>query len=662
MIVLGKSQLVENQVSVRGDALTSSSAGDMIKWVPGATISRNGPLTALPQYRGSSGDRVNVAVDGMTLFAGGPNIMDAPVSSVPSANIKKISVSRGIASVSVAQETLGGHVEVSTHKGRFADNDELSYQLRAVSLYNTNGDGLHTGLFTALASKEHKAGLIYSYQEGDDHKAGNRDEQGGLSPNTLFERKRVDAFYGVQGAASSINLQGSHLKTENTGTAALPMDILFIDADTAHLDSSFAIADWQVSAMVGSQDIEHGMDNFSLRANATPDRYRSTYATGKHEHGKLMFNRPLPQGYLNMGVDYSSANHDADISNPNNAMFALVNFNQVEKTLAGVYAEWVVRADTLSWELGIRNNYWHSDAGQVSGPMMVAPLAQYFNSQDRQRNESTVDVIAKLAYPLSTHYVLSAAIARKNRAPSYQELYLWAPLESTGGLADGRSYIGNIELDSETAHELNLGLDITHRSFSASAQLFYREVDNYVQGTSTISSPLAMQINMLATTMSANPALQFNNVDARLYGGDVSYQGTLFNRGYYRGQLSYVRGKRSDVDDNLYRIAPLHHRLTVGAKWDKWDISLSSEAVAKQSKVSSFNEEQKTPGYALLGVDIRWQAKSSTSIVIGLDNIFDKYYEQHLNGYNRVAESDIPVGERLPGIGRSLRIGLSVNL
>ena len=36
---------------------------------------------------------------------------------------------------------------------------------------------------------------------------------------------------------------------------------------------------------------------------------------------------------------------------------------------------------------------------------------------------------------------------------------------------------------------------------------------------------------------------------------------------------------------------------------------------------------------------------------LGVDNLFDREYRDHLNGYNRAANPDISRGERLPGYG-----------
>ncbi|MCW8195035.1 TonB-dependent receptor [Proteobacteria bacterium 005FR1] len=668
IVIVGESKLVENRVTLEGDALRVANTGDFLKAVPGANLNRNGPLTALPQYRGASGDRISVSVDGLPQIAGGPNAMDAPLSAVPGANLKSLSASRGIASVSAGQETLGGHVAVVSRQGEFAESGELKTHFQANTLYNSNASGVHASALGYLANDRHKGGFTYTYQNGDDQEFADGD-----IPNTFFDRQRLSAFYGFRGDASGFELEASRTNTGDTGTAALPMDIIFIDSDSAHLEAYRRVGEWELRVGFGVQDIAHGMNNYEHRpaptmsmGPMTMSMRRFTYAVGEHEHAKLGLSGPFAQGELAIGLDYSSTFHDAEITDPHNLAFFLHNFNDVEKSITGLFAEWVRREGPLSWELGARLNEWEADAGRVSAagaPPMVAmntmPLAMAFNTADRSRDESNTDLVAKVAYDLSSHATISAGVAQKTRAPSYQELYLWVPLQSTGGLADGRNYLGNLDLDSEVAHELNLGLDVFRNSISFSFQAFYREVEDYIQGSSSIDSPLAMQANMASMLMGGQPALQFANVDASLYGADLGYHGEFGGRFYYRGNLSYVRGKRDDVSDNLYRIAPLTHTLTLGARFEDWDFSVSSELAAEQDKVASFNNEQPTAGYGLLNFNARWQLNSNVQMVFGVDNLLDKGYEIHLNGYNRVANADVPPGDRLPGMGRNVRFGFS---
>jgi outer membrane receptor protein involved in Fe transport len=44
---------------------------------------------------------------------------------------------------------------------------------------------------------------------------------------------------------------------------------------------------------------------------------------------------------------------------------------------------------------------------------------------------------------------------------------------------------------------------------------------------------------------------------------------------------------------------------------------------------------------------------------LGVDNIFDKSFQDHLGGYNRAENPDLVKRERLPGYGRNLFVRAS---
>ncbi|HDZ16552.1 MAG TPA: TonB-dependent receptor, partial [Methylophaga aminisulfidivorans] len=94
----------------------------------------------------------------------------------------------------------------------------------------------------------------------------------------------------------------------------------------------------------------------------------------------------------------------------------------------------------------------------------------------------------------------------------------------------------------------------------------------------------------------------------------------------------------------------------------QWRVGIEAETVASQNKVSAENDEQKTSGYAIFNLSSEYKINDSFSLSAGVDNLFDRFYRDHLAGYNRVSgNEDIAVGERLPGLGRSLYIGLNVD-
>ena len=121
-----------------------------------------------------------------------------------------------------------------------------------------------------------------------------------------------------------------------------------------------------------------------------------------------------------------------------------------------------------------------------------------------------------------------------------------------------------------------------------------------------------------------------------------------------RGVVNYVRGKRRDVSDNLYRIAPANTLYALDYDADKWGVSVENHLFAKQDDVSEENNEQRTKGYGTVNISAYVLVTEAVTLTAGLENVFDKAYQDHLTGYNRAVNEDIALGERLPGKGRNL--------
>jgi iron complex outermembrane receptor protein len=284
----------------------------------------------------------------------------------------------------------------------------------------------------------------------------------------------------------------------------------------------------------------------------------------------------------------------------------------------------------------------------------VALLADAFNAANRDLGWNTVDLVFKYRANLSEQSEWVLELGSKTRAPSYQELYLWLPLQSTGGLADGRTYIGDLALDAERSNEIVLGISSNVGAFSLSPQVFYRDVSDYIQGIPSTN----MLANMVSMMMSGQPALQFANVDAEIWGVDIAWKYELGDRWYVDGIVSYTRGRRTDVSDNLYRLAPLNGSIGLTYAAPTWSIKPELVVYSRQDKVSSFNGEQPTSGYELVNIAFAWTPLEALRVEARVDNLLDETYQDHLAGINRAMGSDIPVGTRLYGVERTISAGV----
>ena len=652
------------QYSADTTNITHADSAEVLKAIPGASVNRNGGLTGIAQYRGFYGDRVSVTIDSASLVGGGPNAMDSPLSYIPASQLESINIDKGATSVSKAQESLGGLIEAHSNQGEFSHSTSATTFGEINSQYNSQNSASNSSVLLGATNNSHKVSVRSSYDEADDSQF-----DGGDIDSTSYQRQSYNIAYGYQNDATNLNIRAGKNNTDDSGTPALPMDITAIDTDLAGFELSTKIKNTTLTWASDYSHAYHSMDNYSLRP--TPTNSRQTIATGQKINHKLMRSIPLSNSELRLGADHSNTDHTATVYDPGMAAFEIENFNNAERNITGAFAEWSMQSSTWDLELGARINRIDMDSDAVSaflgaGMMttMATTLATNFNNSDASETYNNRDLVLKYSTRLSTQTNLSVSLSSKERAPSYQERYLWLPMQSTGGLADGYTYIGNLKLDSETSNELNIGIDHNFGQAYLSLNVYYRDVENYIQGTPYVNTGIAMVDNavaMFANMMSGgNPALQYNNVDAKLYGGEINYGRELTDTLSINGSLSYVRGKRTDVSDDLYRLAPLNHLLSLDYNKNNLSLSLVSEINAAQNNVSEFNSEAKTSGYSLWHIKAHYTVSEQLILRAGIDNLTDKRYQDHLSGYNRVSgNQDIALGERLYGTGRSLSVGAS---
>jgi iron complex outermembrane receptor protein len=642
-------------INVTNALSISPDVAQLLKEAPGANVNSNGPLTGIPQYRGMYGARVATAIDGNQLAPSGPNWMDPPISYVVGSQLESLEVYRGIVPVSVAQESIGGAVDARLNKGTFGTGSDfaLSGRVMASTQSVSGGYNLNTNLYAS--NDQHRVKLAALTESGD-----NADFSDGKIRPTEYERQRYDIGYGFRTGPHTLQLDYGYNDTGDTGTPALPMDIEYIQGDLYNLGYRFeANADTDIALSLYGSDLRHRMTNYELRQPPPAANWRRNKAKSDNAGFKLQGILTDADGEWRAGVDGFDSTHDSNIDNPNNPMFFVENFNSAEREVLGAFVE---RQQSLGsrWntELGIRYNRVSMDAGKVDGtPAMTMPpammLRDSFNNARRSQDDDNVDLVARAWYTASESSSWYLGLARKNRSPSYQERYLWLPLEATAGLADGRTYTGNIELDPETSNQVEFGLDYSGSRLTLSPRIFYSKVDDYIQGTPSEVAPAVMFVQMMNMMNGTNnpPPLQFNNVDAKLYGFDMDWALQMNEHWALSGIVNYVRGERDDINDNLYRIAPPNATFRLNYARTNWSAAVESVIYNKQNQVSETNSEQKTSGYGIVNLSGSWQATNSLQLAAGVDNVFDREYRDHLSGYNRAGNPDISKGERLPGYG-----------
>ncbi len=632
-----------------GTAPGSSGLKDtasLLKRVPGANVNRNGPLTGIASYRGMFGNRVNISIDGANMKEVGSNSMDPPLSHIPASLTGTLTVHRGIAPVSSGIESFGGSMHVESKKGRFADGDSIETSGTASMGYGSVDDGHYGAILGAVANKNHKLYLSGSKEQGRDYKIRNNQKQ----QNTRYDREAFTGGYGYQRDGHEFGINYSNNNTGHTGTPANPMDIIYVRGGLYNANYSWDLGNgYKLKSNMFYQKMRHLMNNYTLRTSAANMWNRSKVEAGGID---LAIDIPLFDGIFTVGVNGDQSNHDTNSSNDVNSPMMDENFfNGVERDRYSMFTEWMGDVtDDMALELGARYTHTWSDTGEVDPAANIIHIrdAAAFNAKDRKRNFNDVDLAAVLRYNVSSEFDVEVGLARKNRAPTYQELYLWTGSRAIGGFADGSVYLGDLNLDYETAYQFDLGFDWHNENAYIAPRFFYHYVDNYIQGEVTQAA------------LDSGADLQWSNIQAQFYGVDLEAGYTITDNWRVDTGLNYVRGERVNAptgDSDLYRIAPLNGRAQVTYEQSGWLGAVEGIFYADQGDVAGYNEEQKTKGYMLLNLRGKYEPYHGVVIGTGIENVLDTKHRDHLGGYQNHDRSQ----GRVAMPGRNLYATLSYN-
>lgn len=612
----------------------------LLEAVPGAAVIRNGPQTGIVQLHGLGGDRVNVAVNGMQISPACPNHMDPPLHYAAPAAIASITVLAGITPVSLGGDSIGGTVLVDSAMPRFSEDEHWLPSGTIGTFYRSSNDGFGFNAESGIANRS--AGLLYS---GSWQTAGDLRFPGGRVRDTGFETQEHTIVGAKRTVRGFWSIDARITRTSEAGTPALPMDMIDDDAfglGIKHLgDYDFGT----IELRGYYHSIEHLMDNYSLRPVA-PGAMRMRSPASSDDAG-LALGASMPRGNhtIRMGLGFHLNQLDAYQQNAVTRA-KQDTLNDAMRTRAWTYAElqseW---SDRWLTSIGVRNDTVLSDSADIrqSFPASAADR-DAFNGRGHAFVDPNFDVTASLRFTPGPSSAYEFAFARKNRAPNLIERYLWTPLSASAGMADGRSYLGNLDLDSETSHQFAATAEWNVRRFSLKTTPFYNLVSDYIQAAPTTR-----------LDQSGRPVLQFQNLGrADLFGVDGSAGYQLTTNLFLHAMISYVQGINRDTGGALYRIAPLRGALRLEHRAGPWKNTAELVMADAQNRVAAYNSETRTPAYAVLNLGTRVQLWQYWNFQLGVENVFNRKYSEHLGGINRVSGSDVPVGSRIPEPGRFL--------
>lgn len=649
-----------------------SDTAKLLEDTAGISFQAGGGVSSLPIIHGLNDTRVKVDVNGMTINSICPNHMNPALASIDRSNVGNITILQGITPVSMGGDSIGGTISVESPAPVFANSGEAPLlQGSLSSFYRSNGDAFGGSIAAGIAN-EH-ARLDYS---GSDTQSSNyTDGNGKEIKSTGYENQNHAATLAFKFDEHLLEIKGGQQHIPYQGFPTARMDLINNDSifGNVRYQGNF---DWgKLDSKLYLENTSHTMDyegdrnapepmpmdtrgrNFGYKLQAEiPYGQDDTFRAGTEFHGSLINDfwpptSPLPSM---MGPD------------------TFINLNNATRDRFGAFAEWE-KHWSQEWEtmLGLRYDHTMTNTGDAQAYNTVTAdyhMAQAFNALDHERNFDTFDLTAFVKYTPNDWSNYDFGYARKNRAPSLHELYPWSksamPMTMVGWFGDGNGYVGNMNLKPETAHNLGFTAefyDPKGDQWGLKVTPYFSYVEDFIDAD---RCPVCRQPS------NGFSYLQIANHDALLWGFDVTGRMELYQDPGYgdfstQTIMSYVRGHRMD-GGNLYHMMPFNLKWSLNHKREGWHSAFEMQFVDTKDDVQAIRNELKTAAYVLLNAKTGYQWQN-ISIDVGLDNILDKQYYYPLSGVYigdqnaMTLISSRPNTQNLPGLGRSMYVGLTIS-
>nr|WP_298124655.1 TonB-dependent receptor [uncultured Pseudoxanthomonas sp.] len=432
-----------------------------------------------------------------------------------------------------------------------------------------------------------------------------------------------------------------------------------VSVDYARFENSQATTEGEHVYVSGAENWD---DTWSIPADAEWDEtvYEAESVTAKDaETGfRLTHARPLGSAELEFGVDYRTkkregllVSYEWEAEEESETPASLADY-ELDGSVASVIEEkrldpYIMlsgKGEAFSWEAGLRYETTKSEVEYLEDEESEGRVSKDYNELLPSVN---------LRWNLGDADRVSLSLARTIKRPNFNEL-LPALLDGEFGDND---YIGNPELDPETANGLDLGFEHRlGRKGVVGLNFFYRDVKDLIEIVNTGEPSEEMQDTWeemiedgdavdLADAMAQEPASSWlytsSNVgDGKVYGFefDVSTPlsaiglentGVFANYSWVKSKVDDFLGERrfNDQAKSVYNIGFIHDIPTWGASFgatyrkqgDAYARVLGEEAIIRYGgELDVFVEKR-------FGTNVSMRLSANNLLDASKDEFFDKF-------------------------------------
>ncbi|MBK3332289.1 TonB-dependent receptor [Persephonella atlantica] len=582
--------------------------------------------------RGFGRDNINVLLDGMRIYGACPNRMDPAVFHMSTRQVKEVQILEGPFDVE-NQGSLAAAVNL------ISKDPEKGI---GGSVYFTGGyfDYMHGGFEAYGGNDKVKVLVGYSKQFSHPYKSG--------------EGKRITEYANYKPSEldhTSFNIDNVWVKTvinpndENTIKINYGFDeakdvlypYLMMDAvyDRTHrINGEYEIKPLGIKISAYWNFVKHDMqDRWRVSSSGWSRGYMMrTLAKTKTYGAKVVKSWKIGGVNLKTGIDAYLRNWKADnvvMNLDNRGMIPDVDIKNV-----GAFIKGSKKVNNFIISAGFRIDRTKSEADpNALGTANSTLYSDYYGTNYSLSKTDTYpsgNVVVR--YKLDKRSSVYVGFGHTVRVPDPEERYIALAKPMTKP-----NWVGNPNLKRTKNNEIDAGFEYYAGLFGIKGNIFYSDLTDYVY--------------LYKLTTGPKPAQSYQNIDAHIYGGDITVIGMLTDTVSVEAGAAYQRGKKDSgnyTDSDLAEIPPLKTRLAV--KYDNGTVFGQIEGIyaARQGNVDSDLQEQPTKSYYVVNIKSGINAGNRAFIGIGIDNLFDKNYYTHLS-YLR---NPFSTGTKVPEPGR----------
>lgn len=542
--------------------LNPSQLSDLLVQAPGVSYNGQGGLLQTVNIRGFSRWRVQSLIDGVPVNS--ERRAGASVAFLPPGFVQQAFVVPGAASTYFGSGAIGGAVdfvlaEPESHSLSFAWGDN---QNNKKATYSAAMDNLDWKLSYRTADNG---------SDGQDRKLLDQFEQ-----SSVFVRQRWDNYPLKQAwmlYSEGNNLGKSSIDYPNNRITLYPTDDHWLGKLTFNLTGMDAGLYWHQSRLHSA--IERPAKRINQSRNEALDY--GAYLGAKRQLQRWLLNWRLQ-------LDGRSG----------------VSISERELTPQGslVYANQPLDASQLTGAIVMDVARQYGDTGLALGARLSWQQQQ---NQQATQNDSNASGFIGLSHLLAESWSISVYLSSAYRTPSLTERFY------TGETPRGR-VLGDVNLATEQAVNLQAALDYTSKNVSASLAVFRQRIADYIERERL-----------------ADELLQYRNLDsASIHGLNYQLSWSISEALELAVNGQWLDGQ--DQDDNaLVDISPDNHRLSLSYQGDSvWRSYVSLNY--RQNKHDFGGGEQPLSSVVSMAIGGSWQLSPRWLLQAKLNNLTDKLY------------------------------------